>query len=117
MDVQIPIFTLQPLVENAVKHGLLAQEQGGTVTILIKNDQNRVLICINDNGQGIAPELLSKIMTHGFGKGAGVGLSNVNERLKVIYGPQYALAIDSVLGIGTNVRFSIPIKSSEGVVA
>lgn len=117
LGVQIPIFTLQPLVENAVKHGLLAQEQGGTVTILIKSDQNRVLICINDDGQGIAPELLSKILTYGFGKGAGVGLSNVNERLKVIYGPQYTLAIDSVPGVGTNVRFSIPKRSNEGVVA
>ncbi|MGI6093778.1 MAG: sensor histidine kinase, partial [Negativicutes bacterium] len=96
---------------------LLAKEQGGTVTILIKKDHNRVLICINDDGQGIAPELLTKILTHGFGKGAGVGLSNVNERLKVIYGPQHTLAIDSVLGVGTNVRFSIPIRSNEGVVA
>ncbi|MDD4602112.1 Sensor histidine kinase BtsS [bioreactor metagenome] len=116
LDVQIPIFTLQPLVENAVKHGLLTQEQGGTVTISIKKDQQHVAICISDNGLGIIPELLSKIMTHGFGKGAGVGLSNVNDRLKVIYGPQYALAIDSVPGFGTNVRFSIPIRMSEGVV-
>lgn len=117
LDVQIPVFTLQPLVENAVKHGLLAQEQGGTVTIDIKSDKTCVAICIKDNGQGIAPELLNKIYTHGFGKGAGIGLTNVNERLKVIYGPQYALSINSTQGVGTEVSFSIPIRNNEGVVA
>lgn len=117
LDIQLPVFTLQPLVENAVKHGLLAQEQGGTVSISIKKESNKVVFCINDDGQGIMPELLSKILTYGFGKGTGVGLSNVNERLKVIYGPQYALTIESSPGVGTNVKFSIPIRTDEGVVA
>lgn len=117
LDVPIPVFTLQPLVENAVKHGLLAREQGGTISIIIDKQDNWVVIRISDDGQGIEPELLDKILTYGFGKGTGVGLSNVNERLKTIYGPQYSLAVDSFVGCGTNVKFLIPIRSSEGVVA
>lgn len=117
LDVLIPVFTLQPLVENAVKHGLLAREQGGTISISIDKQDNCVVVRIGDDGQGIEPEILDKILTYGFGKGTGVGMSNVNERLKTIYGPQYSLTVDSSVGLGTNVKFLIPIRSSEGVVA
>lgn len=117
LDVQIPAFTLQPLVENAVKHGLLAQEEGGTVKVSVQKCDGKVDILITDNGQGIDPEILGKILVYGFGKGTGVGLTNVNERLKTIYGPQYALAINSVVGQGTCIGLNIPIRNSEGVVA
>jgi two-component system sensor histidine kinase LytS len=56
------------------------------------------------------------VLVSGFGKGAGVGLSNVNERLKNIYGPKHALEIDSVEGQGTTVKFSVP-TAARGVVA
>lgn len=117
LGVQIPAFTLQPLVENAVKHGLLAQEEGGTIKISIKRVESKVNIFITDDGQGIDPEIIDKILIYGFGKGTGVGLTNVNERLKTIYGPQYALKINSAIGKGTCIGLNIPIRNSEGVVA
>jgi two-component system sensor histidine kinase LytS len=114
LDIPIPSLTLQPLVENAVKHGLLARESGGTITITAKKNKEHVQIAIVDDGQGIPENLLNKILIYGFGKGTGVGLSNVNERLKAIYGSQYNLQIKSILGQGTSVNLNIPIKS-EGV--
>lgn len=114
LDIQIPSFTLQPLVENAVKHGLLSRDSGGTISITAKKINDHVQITIADDGQGIPDHLLNKVFTYGFGKGTGVGLSNVNERLKTIYGSQYALQIKSILGQGTTVSFNIPDKN-EGV--
>ena len=116
LNVLIPAFTLQPLVENAVKHGLLAQETGGTVSITARRNGNSVDIAISDDGAGIPRSTLAHVLVSGFGKGAGVGLSNVNERLKNIYGPKHALEIDSVEGQGTTVRFTIP-ATARGVVA
>lgn len=116
MNIMIPTFTLQPLVENAVKHGLLARETGGTVSIIAHRSENYVDIAIADDGAGISRTLLKQVLVTGFGKGAGVGLSNVNERLKNIYGPKFELQIDSVEGQGTTVRFKIP-AAARGVVA
>jgi two-component system sensor histidine kinase LytS len=116
LNILIPSFTLQPLVENAVKHGLLAKEQGGTVKINAHKNGDYVQVSIVDDGQGISQELLSQVIVSGFGKGAGVGLSNVNERLKNIYGPRHILQIDSIEGQGTTVRFTIP-TNARGVVA
>ncbi|SCM80320.1 Sensor protein LytS [uncultured Sporomusa sp.] len=109
LDIFIPAFTLQPLVENAVKHGLLAKIDGGTIKILAQIIGRQVEISITDNGQGIPATIQKQILEYGFGKGAGVGLTNVNERLKAIYGPKHALAIDSVEGQGTTVLLHIPI--------
>lgn len=109
LDIFIPAFTLQPLVENAVKHGLLAKPDGGTIKISSQTIGSQVQIAISDNGQGIPVAIQKQILEYGFGKGAGVGLTNVNERLKAIYGPKHALAIDSVEGQGTTVLLHIPI--------
>ena len=114
-NIQVPSFTLQPLVENAVKHGLLSRAHGGTITISAKQAGSLVEIQVEDDGQGISPEDMKQIFEHGFGKGAGVGLTNVNERLKNIYGPQYALRIDSIEGKGTIIYISIPLRSKDGV--
>ncbi len=116
LNVLIPTFTIQPLVENAVKHGLLAQETGGTVSITARRNGNSVDIVIADDGAGISRTTLAQVLVSGFGKGAGVGLSNVNERLKNIYGPKHALVIDSVEGQGTRVSLNIP-AAARGVVA
>lgn len=109
LDVLIPTFTLQPLVENAVKHGLLAKADGGTIKIFAQTVNNQVEIAITDNGQGIPTTVKQQVLEYGFGKGAGVGLTNVNERLKAIYGPKHALTINSVEGQGTTVLLHIPI--------
>lgn len=109
LDIYIPTFTLQPLVENAVKHGLLTKADGGTVTIAAKKVHRQIEIVISDNGLGISPAIQKQILEYGFGKGAGVGLTNVNERLKAIYGSKHALTINSLEGKGTTVSLHIPI--------
>ncbi len=111
LDILIPTFTLQPLVENAVKHGLLAKATGGTIHIAAKTVGDQVEISITDNGQGIPPAIQEQVLEYGFGKGAGVGLTNVNERLKAIYGIKHALTINSVEGQGTTVLLHIPIDA------
>lgn len=109
IDTPIPTFTLQPLVENAVKHGLLEKEDGGTVTIEAIKNLDRVQITVSDNGQGIPKHLLKQIFEHGFGKGAGIGLSNVKDRLEAIYGCKHVLDIVSTEGLGTKVIINIPL--------
>ncbi|SDF25874.1 sensor histidine kinase [Sporolituus thermophilus] len=115
LNTLLPAFTLQPLVENGVKHGLLAKEQGGTITISAHCQGDNVHIAISDDGQGIPSSLQEHILECGFGKGTGIGLSNVNERLKTIYGPQYALEINSCEGKGTTVKLHIPISREVAV--
>ncbi|WP_425061104.1 LytS/YhcK type 5TM receptor domain-containing protein [Sporomusa carbonis] len=109
LDILIPTFILQPLVENAVKHGLLPKAEGGTIKISAHKIGNQVDIKIVDSGQGMSSAIQKQILEYGFGKGAGVGLTNVNERLKAIYGPKYALTINSEFGQGTTVILHIPI--------
>ncbi|SMC57281.1 sensor histidine kinase [Sporomusa malonica] len=116
LDVLIPTFTLQPLVENAVKHGLLSKADGGTVKICAKQTGKLIEIVVSDNGQGIPLDIQKQVLEFGFGKGAGVGLTNVNERLKAIYGPKHALMIRSMEGQGTTVILQIPIDVEEVVV-
>ncbi|HWR38050.1 MAG TPA: LytS/YhcK type 5TM receptor domain-containing protein [Patescibacteria group bacterium] len=113
LNVLIPAFTLQPLVENAVKHGLLSKPNGGKISIHARRDGDEVEIIIEDDGQGISPAILSQITDHGFGTGAGIGLTNVNERLKTIYGTRHALIIHSVEGAGTSVRLHIPLQRQQ----
>lgn len=111
LPYQIPVLSIQPLVENAIRHGITPKEGKGTVHIsaqMQKNNEIEITIC--DDGVGIKPELLSRIMEPGFGSGSGVGLSNVNERLMRIYGKSYALQIGSQPGIGTCVKMIIPIR-------
>jgi two-component system sensor histidine kinase LytS len=109
LDILIPTFILQPLVENAVKHGLLSKTDGGTVEIAAQRSGQQIKISISDTGLGIPQCIQKQILEYGYGKGAGVGLTNVNERLKAIYGPKHALIINSVEGQGTTVILHIPI--------
>lgn len=109
LNKPVPAFILQPLVENAVKHGLVSQKNGGTIWLQAEPLNGCMQLCIKDNGKGMEPDVLANALTIGFGSGAGVGLSNVNERLKAIYGPQYALQVASKVGQGTTITLHIPI--------
>ncbi len=118
-DYQIPILTLQPLVENAIKHGIMPKVDPGTVRIAVRRVGNEMAVEIADDGVGIPPEVLPKIFTPGFGSGSGVGLSNVNERLKGLFGENYGLQVTSEPNKGTVVQFRIPLakqlsESKEG---
>ena len=106
--LKIPILSIQPLVQNSILHGLLPKDGKGKVTISAHKVDDRVLINITDNGVGIKQENMEKVFTAGYGTGCGVGVSNVNERLKILYGEEYGLEIRSRYGTGTKAYFSVP---------
>jgi len=109
--VAIPRFILQPLVENAIYHGLT--DGRGTIIVSVALDgPNRVTVKVMDNGAGLSREQRQKVLEKGKDGlsevGLGIGLSYVNKTLEVHYGEGCRLSIDSVPGAGTVYRFTIP---------
>lgn len=102
-DLRLPPLLLQPLVENAILHGIRKKETGRTVVLRVKNLGKHYLIEIEDDGAGMAPEQLEAIQQ---GQGSGVGLTNTQKRLGMLYGTQ--LFIESRQGIGTKVTMTLP---------
>ncbi|MFZ5647512.1 MAG: histidine kinase [Bacillota bacterium] len=109
-DYQIPVLTIQPLVENAVKHGVQPKQGKGTVWIrAYLEEEEEIIFEVKDDGVGIPPEKMPLILKPGYGSGNGVGLSNVHERLKGLFGEEYGLQIDSDPGEGTSIFIRIPL--------
>lgn len=109
MNYQVPVLTLQPLVENAVKHGVLPKVGPGAVQITIKKEHGELSIVVKDDGVGIPPDKINLVLQPGFGSGNGVGMTNVNERLKSLFGEDYGLEITSEVGQGTSVHMRVPL--------
>jgi sensor histidine kinase YesM len=93
----LPPMLLQPVVENAIRHGLEPKVEGGEVRMVARREGDRVAVEIADSGVGFAPT------TRG-----GVGLSNLRERLKLLYGGRAALSVADAPGGGTRVRMELP---------
>ena len=102
LDVIVPSMILQPLVENSIKHGLASKVGGGRITIKTLVRDGHTLIEVHDDGLGMSEERLGRAL------GDGIGLSNVNERLRTIYGANYRLKLRSVPGEGTCASVEIP---------
>jgi two-component system LytT family sensor kinase len=102
LDVIVPSMLLQPLVENSIKHGLARKVGGGRITIKTQLRNGRTCIEVQDDGLGMSSDRLE----HAFG--GGIGLSNVNERLRTIYGAGCMLKLTSTPGRGTSVSVEIP---------
>lgn len=113
-SLYMPPLIVQPLVENAVIHGLDNTTNGAMVTVNIKQEENHAVFTITDNGAGIAPDRLEQIRsTLEIGEeqeGARIGLRNVHDRLKLSYGAEYGLSIESWLNEGTSITFRIPME-------
>jgi two-component system sensor histidine kinase YesM len=101
-------LVLQPLAENCLQHGF--RSGGGTVTISAIRDGEAVLVHVADNGAGMPPEQLSKVWNQEQ-SGSGVGIRNVDERLKLSFGPGYGLTLTSQPGVGTTVTLRIPYRN------
>jgi two-component system LytT family sensor kinase len=101
LDVVVPSMLLQPLVENSIKHGLAPKIGEGRITIRSVRQNGHAIIDVIDNGVGVSPVEANQARS-------GIGLRNVNERLRVIYGANYELQLDSVPGQGTCARVVIP---------
>ncbi|SET77029.1 two-component system, LytT family, sensor kinase [Natronincola peptidivorans] len=109
----IPVLAVQPLVHNAIQHGILPKEGSSEIRISSHVNLEETIIVVEDDGVGIPAETLPKVLEPGFGTGCGVGLYNVNERLKILYGEAYGLNIESIYGKGTKVWFSVPHKNTK----
>jgi two-component system, LytTR family, sensor kinase len=102
LDTFVPSMLLQPMIENAIKHGLAPRLEGGQIHLRTRLANGRLLIEIKDNGMGISPERLREVYA------GGIGISNVNERLRLLYGDQFKMEIRSEEGQGTEIHIEIP---------
>jgi Putative regulator of cell autolysis len=106
--VRVPMLSIQPLVENAVNHGLRKKGGGGTVTVTVKKAPDGVLVSVDDDGQGMPPEKVAALLAPGTNRG--IGLWNIDMRLKKLFGN--GLTIESAIGKGTRVSFIIPYEET-----
>jgi two-component system, LytTR family, sensor kinase len=107
LEMLVPAMLLQPLVENSIKHGLASKIEGGSIYLRSRRGAKAVIIEVEDDGVGMgAAQLIEK--PNGLG-GTGIGMANVAERLKVLYGDTARMTIDSHDGKGTLVRLRLPI--------
>jgi two-component system LytT family sensor kinase len=102
LDMLVPSMLLQPLVENSIKHGLSSKVEGGTIRIHAHRADSKLALLVEDDGVGIPESKLATLLDRG------IGVSNVNERLKVLFGNQYRMWIDSRPGLGTRIHIEAP---------
>lgn len=105
MYTLIPPLSIQPLVENAIRHGIMRKAYGGTVTISVKENDSEIVISVSDNGVGMSEKHAEEVLAGTVEGRKGVGLRNIDQRLIALYGN--GLQINSILGEGTTVSFAI----------
>lgn len=108
LPVALPFLCLQPLVENAVKHGLEGAVTSSRITISALDAGSEAEVVIEDDGIGMDPERLRHILRGEGGKSTGVGLLNVDERLRQVYGDDYGLVIETGIGAGMRITVRLP---------
>jgi signal transduction histidine kinase len=124
MMYRMPKLTIQPIVENAIYHGLETKSGKGDITIKIHTTQKRLIISVEDNGVGMEEDKvnsLNRSFISGLGeqdiqyetKTTGIGLFNVNERIRLYFGERYGIRIYSTLGVGTTVEVVIPLITED----
>ncbi len=117
LGVVVPSMLLQPLLENSIKHGLEPRIDGGTVTLRSRiTEEGRLLVEVEDDGVGMAPE---RPVGRAQGEqivrpGTGIGMRNVRERLQVLYGESAEVEIESRPGRGTKVKLLMPVIEGSG---
>jgi two-component system LytT family sensor kinase len=102
LDMLVPSMLLQPLVENSIKHGLSSKVEGGTIRIRARRGKSRLHLLVEDDGVGIPEARLATVFEQG------IGISNVSERLKVLFGNEYRMWIESQPGEGTRTQIEVP---------
>lgn len=109
-----PNLILQPLIENAIEHGIDLKLDGrGKIIIRGWNEKEILYLSVEDNGVGMSEETADNILTH---NSKGYGVRNVNERIKLMYGSEYGLKIESKEGKGTRITISLPVVIRKGGV-
>jgi len=104
-SIQVPKIILQPIVENAIYHGIKELDGVGFIKISAEKKEHQLVLKVSDNGVGFDSSTEKSTLT----KLGGVGIDNVNKRLKLIYGDESGVQIDSKIGVGTEVTIIIPV--------
>ena len=114
MEMRVPSFLVQPLVENAVKHAMKAE---GKLVIRISGsiEEDFIVIIVSDNGKGMTEETRENMMNKESDTGLGIAVKNVNDRIRGYYGPDSKMEVESTLGKGTTVSFILDRDIAEGV--
>jgi two-component system sensor histidine kinase YesM len=112
---EVPYFILQPLVENAILHGIEMSKGIGKIRLTAKVVERDLLLTVEDNGKGMDPDQVVNILHVGSQKESvpgvtGIGIHNVHERIQLYYGPQYGLSYESAIALGTKATTRIPFK-------
>ena len=106
-------ITLQPIIENAITHGLDLLVEEGHIEVKVRQDGGDIVFEVSDNGVGMEPEQVEAMMRREPSDRTGIGIKNVNDRLRIYFGEQYGLTIHSVPDEGTTVIIRMP-KIKEG---
>lgn len=111
LDLLVPNFILQPVVENSIFHGIIPQNTQGSITISAKKENEDLLVEVKDDGKGMTDEDKNSIFAEKTADNSFVhiGLNNVNQRIKLNYGEKYGVSIHSEIGVGTTVVISLPV--------
>lgn len=114
LETKVPSMIIQPLVENAIQHGIKEAPWDGEIVLAISEEEEYITIEVSDNGRGMAKEVIHHILEGGLGKedssanSTGIGIRNVIERLQLYYAREEVLSITSQIGEGTTVTIKIP---------
>nr|WP_245780175.1 histidine kinase [Actinopolyspora righensis] len=114
LPVVLPFLALQPLVENAVRHGLAKKPGGGTLSVAAEDNGSEALISVDDNGVGMDPRELELELESSHTEGSHVGLGNVNDRMRATFGNDYGLVVETERDAGMKVIMRVP-KFAPGV--
>jgi two-component system LytT family sensor kinase len=108
LDLDVPTLIFQPLVENAIRHGIEPLESHGQIRVSARRDQDRLVLAVEDNGPGFNPAVSST------SRRVGIGLSNTRSRLRHLYGDEQSLELIPRPGGGTEVRVTVPARKRDG---
>jgi two-component system, LytTR family, sensor kinase len=111
LDRLVPSMLLQPLIENSIRHGLSSKVDGGMIRVRSRAAEGRLHVTVEDDGVGISENRLATLFEQG------IGVSNVNERLKVLFGADYRMWVESKPGEGTTTGIEIPLMQGSLAVA
>ena len=116
-NVMVPTFTLQPIIENCIIHGISPKVEGGVVAVEVGKQDGKLLITISDTGSGIDKELLEEIRGSLGDKQTstmGIGMGNIYRRIKAMY-TDADMRVNSILGKGTRVTIILPYRAGDSI--
>ncbi|MDD9265479.1 sensor histidine kinase [Paenibacillus sp. GCM10023248] len=114
LEHHIPKIILQPIVENAIYHGIKNKLEPGVIRITGKAQGEAIVFVVADNGVGMEPDKLNQILKAKNGTKKGIGVSNVDERIK-LFGHEYGISFNSERWVGTEVTIVVPLNARKGV--